>query len=65
MSNPDLGWDATPEEPYYETKSRQQLVVFFQTNHRRRWLKLQREYRWLYDEMRKMGLNPEDARFLL
>lgn len=30
-----------------------------------RWARLQRDYRWVQRRMKKMGLNPEDARWIL
>jgi hypothetical protein len=30
-----------------------------------RWRQLQGDFRWLQKEMKKMGLNPEDARYIL
>ena len=30
-----------------------------------RWRQLQKNFKWVQKEMRKMGLNPEDARYLL
>lgn len=30
-----------------------------------RWAQLQRDLRWVAKEMKKMGLNPEDARYIL
>ena len=30
-----------------------------------RWWRLKRDYKWLCKEMKRLGLNPEDARFLL
>lgn len=30
-----------------------------------RWARLQREFRWMQRRMKKMGLNPEDARWIL
>jgi hypothetical protein len=33
-------------------------------NHHRMW-RLRRDYRWVQKQMGKMGLNPEDARWLL
>jgi hypothetical protein len=61
----NLSWDDLPVEPYYSAKTRVDLRIFFRTLNRRRWTRLERDYRWLRKEMEKMGLNPEDARFLL
>ena len=30
-----------------------------------RWKRMQRDFRWMQKQMKKMGLNPEDARWLL
>ena len=30
-----------------------------------RWYNLQRDFKWVQKEMKKMGLNPEDARYIL
>lgn len=29
-----------------------------------RWARLQRDYRWMQKSMKKMGLNPEEARYI-
>lgn len=30
-----------------------------------RWRQVRRDFRWVQKEMKKLGLNPEDARFIL
>lgn len=30
-----------------------------------RWRRMQRDFRWMQRKMKKLGLNPEDARWLL
>lgn len=65
MNEQDLGWDDVPDQPYYAAHSRQQLVEWFSAHHSRRWNRLKKDHAWLRREMEKMGLNPEDARFLL
>lgn len=41
------------------------LRQYMQSKSRRRWLRLQRDYAWIQEEMVKLGANPEDARWLL
>ena len=60
-----MDWDDIPNEPYYSARTRVQLRNHLQAMSPRRWRRLQKEYGWVRDEMKKMGLNPEDARFLL
>jgi hypothetical protein len=65
MSNMELGWDDLPDEPYYADATRKKLAEHIEKQNRRRWRRLQNDYKWLQSEMLKLGLNPEDARFLL
>lgn len=60
-----LDWDDLPDEPYYAAATRNQLREFMKSRSRRKWNRLQRDFRWLQLEMVEAGLNPEDARFLL
>lgn len=30
-----------------------------------RWMQLQRDFKWVQKEMKRLGLNPEDARYIL
>lgn len=65
MADMDLGWDDMPDEPYYARDTLQKLRLFMYQRNPRRWRKLQREFKWLQDEMKKLQLDPDDARFLL
>ncbi len=60
-----MDWDDLPDEPYYNERTRAKIRDFFQARNRWRWNRLQRDYAWLRKEMKKVGLNPEDARYLL
>ncbi len=60
-----MDWDDLPDEPYYNERTRDKIRDFFQARNRWRWNRLQRDYAWLRKEMKKVGLNPEDARYLL
>jgi len=61
----ELEWDDIPSEPYYPDRTRVKMREFFSQRNRRRWNRLQRDFGWLKNEMKKTGLNPEDARFIL
>jgi hypothetical protein len=54
-----------PEEPYYSHQTLSQIRAFLKSRNRRRWNRLESDFKWLQDEMKKIGLNPDDARFLL
>ena len=41
------------------------MIVYAKTRDARRWNRLQQDYAWLKGVMEDMGMNPEDARFLL
>ncbi len=60
-----MDWDDLPDEPYYNERTRDKIRDFFQARNRWRWNRLQRDYAWLRKEMKKVGLNSEDARYLL
>jgi hypothetical protein len=60
-----IGWDDLPEEPFYDALSRQKIREHMQIRNKWRWRRLVRDYGWLQREMKRIGLNPEDARFLL
>lgn len=61
----DLEWDDIPDAPYYPERTRRELRAFFFQKHRWRMRRMQRDFNWLGKKMKKMGLNPEDARYLL
>ena len=64
MSN-DVGWEDVPDEPFYDAATRKHLQDHIASKNKWRWRRLQRDYRWVEKEMKKLGLNPEEARFLL
>jgi hypothetical protein len=61
----ELEFDDIPSEPYYSDRTRQKIRDFMSTEHGWRWRRLQRDYKWLERVMKKTGLNPEDARYIL
>lgn len=61
----ELEFDDLPSEPYYSDRTRQQIRDYMNEKYKWRWRRLQRDYRWLERVMKKIGLNPEDARYLL
>lgn len=54
-----LNYDAAPSPRQGWVRKR------IEQEHPYRYAALQREYRWLQRRLKKMGLNPEDARWLL
>lgn len=52
------GWTDAPKSI---DKIRQQI----QRDNPVRWARLQREFRWAQKRMRKLGLNPDDVRWIL
>lgn len=60
-----VGWDDMPDEPFYQAATRKHLQDLMARRNKWRWRRLNRDYKWLEKEMKKLGLNPEDARFLL
>lgn len=61
----DLDWDDIPDAPYYPERSRRMLREMFEKKHPWRMARMSRDLNWLENQMKKMGLNPEDARYLL
>lgn len=43
----------------------QDVQVLIRNRNPIRWAQLQRDFRWMQKEMKRMGLNPEDARYIL
>lgn len=61
-----LEWDiALDSQPRGKPKTLEQARAILKARNRLRWWGMQRDYKWLQKEMLKMGLNPEDARFML
>lgn len=45
--------------------SKQKIIDDIRLTNPVRWARLNREYRWFQKQLRKRGLSPEDARYLL
>jgi hypothetical protein len=58
----DWGLSARREPP---VRVKRAMIVYAKTRDVRRWNRLQQDYAWLKGVMEDMGMNPEDARFLL
>jgi hypothetical protein len=63
-----LGWDdalSSREESTMPPRTREEVIERVKAINPIRWRMMRRDFKWLQKEMHKMGLNPEDARFLL
>lgn len=63
-----IGWDVSLSErarrqPKPETWAEVRRAISHENPVR--WAQMQSEFRWLKRKMKKMGLNPEDARYVL
>jgi hypothetical protein len=67
LSQDDLdGWlDAASKRNPPAARDRNTLRNYLKAKNRRRWRILQRHLRWAEREMLKLGLNPEDTRWIL
>lgn len=60
------GWlDAASKRKPPRKLDRQSLRNYLQARNPRRWGRLQRELRWAERELGKLGLNPEDTRWMV
>jgi hypothetical protein len=60
------GWDAALDaRASIPPRTVEQVRATIKMKNPIRWAQLQRDLRWVGKEMKKMGLNPEDARYLL
>jgi hypothetical protein len=62
-----IGWaDAQDSrESSMKPRTTQDVRALVRNRNPIKWAQLQGNYRWLQKEMKKMGLNPEDARYIL
>lgn len=62
-----LAWDDALDQRARKTKPETLDDIRALIRHRNpiRWRNLQKDYRWVQKEMKKLGLNPEDARYIL
>lgn len=58
----DFEWATLPRPSY---RTRQAMQRYMQATNARRYARLQGDYAWARKCMEKMGLNPDDAIFLL
>lgn len=56
------GWPAS--EPSSDL-DRDNLRAYFAGEHPRRWDRIRMDHLWMQRELERLGLNPEDARYLL
>lgn len=60
------GWmDAASKRKPPRKLDRRTLQEYLKAKNLRRWNRLQRELRWAEKELGKLGLNPEDARWMV
>lgn len=45
--------------------TREQIIAKIEARNPHRWWRIQYDYKWLCKQMKRMGLNPDDARELL
>jgi len=61
-----LGWyDAGTSRKGPADRTIQDVRALVRNRNPVRWRQLQKNFKWVQKEMRKLGLNPEDARYLL
>lgn len=61
-----LQWDtALNQQTRGQQRTHAQVREMLKQRNRLRWWGMQRDFKWLQREMERMGLNPEDARYLL
>jgi hypothetical protein len=67
LTNDDrLDWDtALSKQPRIRQRTLDDVKRLMRNRNPIRFAQLQRDYRWLEKQMKKAGLNPEDARYLL
>ena len=62
-----LAWDEAQDQRMRKTKPETLDDIRALIRHRNpiRWRQVQKDYRWVQKEMKRLGLNPEDARYIL
>lgn len=58
-------WPTVDGPSSQSLRDRKQLVDYLMAKNPRRWARMQRDFTWARREMKKLGKNPEDVRFLL
>lgn len=46
-------------------RTKEQAIAAIKKTNRYKWYEYKRNYRWVQKQMQRLGLNPEDARYLL
>jgi hypothetical protein len=59
------GWFNAAIEAQTSRRTQEDIARHIKSRNPIRWRRLQRDLRWVKKEMKKLGLNPEDARWLL
>lgn len=60
------GWESASEAGYHvKPETRSQVQAMLRRSNPVRWAQCQGDLRWAQRQMKKLGLNPEDARFML
>jgi hypothetical protein len=60
------GWDAAlSAQPRGKQATIDDVKQLIRHRNPIKWWQMQRDFKWLQGEMKRLGLNPEDARFLL
>jgi len=67
LTDKDLdGWlDAASKRNPPRARDRRTLREYLQARNRRKWFRLQRSLRWAEKELSKLGMNPEDVRWII
>lgn len=67
LTNDDIdGWmDAASKRNPPRKLDRKTLQSYLKAKNLRRWNRLQRDLRWAEEELGALGLNPEDARWMI
>lgn len=59
-----LAWETALDQPRPE-KTVESIRRLMRNRNPVRWHQVQRDFKWLQRQMKKAGLNPEDARYIL
>jgi hypothetical protein len=61
----DADFDAWIEAKPPKELDRQQVIAYLKAKNRVRWWRMQSDFRWAQRMLRKLGRDPEEARWLL
>lgn len=58
-------YDAASQRPEANERTIENLKLLIRNRNPVRWWRIRNDYKWLQREMLRLGMSPEDARFLL